>query len=114
MPPGSTRLSIRRQHSRRLCLRFQALPLSFHRRKGLFQGRQDLEEIAEKGGPKNAEHTLNHVGAFYRWHARLVDAAREKEYFPKLDPTVNGANGKLERGSEEDGYTQLQDTFLKT
>jgi trimethylamine--corrinoid protein Co-methyltransferase len=87
------------------------VPLYLPEDNGVVKG---IREIAEKGGPKNADHTLNNVGVFYRWHAKLAEMAREKEYFPKLDLAINGGNGQLKRGPEEDGYTQLQDTFLKT
>jgi len=87
------------------------IPLYLPEDKNVVNG---IREIAEKGGPKNADHTLNNVGAFYRWHERLSEAAREKEYFPDLEKGVEEKNGELERGSEEDSYTQLQDTFLKT
>jgi trimethylamine--corrinoid protein Co-methyltransferase len=87
------------------------IPLYLPEDKNVVNG---IREIAEKGGPKHADHTLNNVGAFYRWHERLAEAAREKEYFPDLDEGVEAKNGELERGSEEESYTQLQDTFLKT
>jgi hypothetical protein len=54
------------------------------------------------------------VGAFYRWHDKLAEEARDKEYFPKLDEAINGRGRQLERGPDEESYTQLQDTFLKT
>ena len=87
------------------------IPLYFPEDKNVVNG---IREIAEKGGPRNADHTLNNVDAFYRWHERLAEAAREKEYFPDPDEAVEAKNGELERGSEEESYTQLQDTFLKT
>jgi len=73
-----------------------------------------IREIAEKGGPKNADHTLNNVNAFCKWHEKLAEAARQKEYFPELDETIKVNEANVERGTEEDGVTQLQDTFLKT
>jgi trimethylamine--corrinoid protein Co-methyltransferase len=87
------------------------IPLYFPEDKNVVSG---IREIAEKGGPKNADHTLNNVGAFYRWHEKLAEAAIEKEYFPDPDEAVEANNGELERGPEEESYTQLQDTFLKT
>ncbi len=73
-----------------------------------------IREIAEKGGPKNADHTLTNVNAFCKWHEKLAKAARQKEYFPELDETIKINEARVERGTEEDGVTQLQDTFLKT
>jgi trimethylamine--corrinoid protein Co-methyltransferase len=87
------------------------VPLYLPEDKDVVKG---IREIAQKGGPKNADHTLNNVGAFYRWHEKLTQAARDKEYFPKLDQAVDTEHNGVERMPEEDGYTQLQDTFLKT
>ncbi|SLM30030.1 Trimethylamine:corrinoid methyltransferase-like protein [Desulfamplus magnetovallimortis] len=47
-----------------------------------------IREIAEKGGPKNAEHTLRNVDAFIKWEERVNSAAREKLYFPDINDTV--------------------------
>ncbi len=86
------------------------VPLYLPEDKNVVKG---IREIAEKGGPRNADHTLHNVGAFHKWHEKLAEVARKKEYFPQLDEMVSGKNGPLERGSDEDSYTQLQDTFLK-
>jgi trimethylamine--corrinoid protein Co-methyltransferase len=73
-----------------------------------------IREIMEKGGPKNADHTLTHVGAFLRWHDKLTAISHRKEYFPELDEKASEVPDSVVRGSEEDSQTQLQDTFLKT
>ncbi len=73
-----------------------------------------IREFAEKGGPKNTDHTLHNVDAFCKWHEKLAEIAHEKEYFPELDESIDEKKGQLERGSDKDSYTQLQDTFLKT
>ena len=73
-----------------------------------------IREICEKGGPKNADHTLNNVGTFYRWNERLTAAAREKEYYPDPNETIDVDEDAVKRGPDEASYTQLQDTFLKT
>ena len=70
-------------------------------------------EIAEKGGAKNADHTLNHVDAFARWHKVLADAGEKKVYFPELRDIATSIGEEVERGPEEDTITQLQETFLK-
>jgi trimethylamine--corrinoid protein Co-methyltransferase len=87
------------------------IPLYFPEDKNVVGG---IREICEKGGPKQADHTLNNVGAFYRWHERLSEAAHRKEYFPDLEETAESENRQLERGTEEESYKQLQNTFLKT
>ena len=72
-----------------------------------------IREIAEKGGAKNADHTLNHVDAFARWHKVLADAGEKKVYFPELRDVATDIGEEVERGPEEDTITQLQETFLK-
>ncbi len=47
-----------------------------------------IREIAEKGNPKNADHTLNNVESFMKWENRINDAARKKLYYPNLSDTV--------------------------
>jgi trimethylamine--corrinoid protein Co-methyltransferase len=47
-----------------------------------------IREIAEKGNPKNADHTLNNVESFMKWENRINDAARKKLYYPNLNDTV--------------------------
>jgi trimethylamine--corrinoid protein Co-methyltransferase len=87
------------------------IPLYLPEDKNVVSG---IREIALKGGPKHADHTLVNVDAFYRWHEKLAAAAHEKAYFPDLDESVGAEDRTLERGPEEESFTQLQDTFLKT
>jgi len=47
-----------------------------------------IREIAEKGGPKNAEHTLQNVDSFLKWEQKINAAARGKLYFPHINDTV--------------------------
>ena len=47
-----------------------------------------IREIAEKGSPKNAEHTLQNVESFLKWEQKINDAARGKLYFPEINDTV--------------------------
>ncbi|MBF0201835.1 MAG: trimethylamine methyltransferase family protein [Desulfamplus sp.] len=61
------------------------IPLYFPRDENAMAG---IREIAEKGGPKNAEHTLRNVDGFIRWEERVNSAAREKLYFPDINDTV--------------------------
>ncbi len=84
------------------------VPLYFPEDKHVVRG---IREIAEKGGPKNADHTLNNVGAFIEWEKRLVDAAKKKVYFPHLRDTVLGDKKAYERAPEEDTAAQLQNSF---
>ncbi len=71
-----------------------------------------IREIAEKGGPKNADHTLNNVGAFFKWRQKLIDASQRKEYFPELPNTVRRERDQLNRASRADSAAQLQETFF--
>ena len=73
-----------------------------------------IREILEKGGPKNADHTLTHVGTFLKWQDKLNEISQRKEYFPELDEIAEEVPDDIARGSESGSQTQLQDTFLKT
>jgi trimethylamine---corrinoid protein Co-methyltransferase len=47
-----------------------------------------IREIAEKGNPKNADHTLKHVDSFRQWEDTINRAAKEKRYYPQLNDSV--------------------------
>jgi len=47
-----------------------------------------IREIAEKGNPKTAEHTLKNVDSFRQWEHIIKEAAKKKLYFPQLNDTV--------------------------
>jgi trimethylamine--corrinoid protein Co-methyltransferase len=49
---------------------------------------EGIREIAEKGNPKNADHTLINVDSFMKWEQRISNAARKKLYYPNIDDTV--------------------------
>ena len=49
---------------------------------------EGIKDIAEKGNPKSAEHTLINVESFMKWENTINDAAREKLYYPQLSDTV--------------------------
>lgn len=57
-----------------------------------------IREIAEKGGPKNADHTLENVGSFCNWHKRITEAALKKEYFPESSNSIKENVEMVERG----------------
>jgi trimethylamine--corrinoid protein Co-methyltransferase len=71
-----------------------------------------IREIAEKGGPKRADHTLNNVGAFLNWRRKLAEAAEKKTYFPELHTTVDRDKDELNRVPRAESAAQLQETFL--
>lgn len=73
-----------------------------------------IREIAERGGAKNADHSLKHVDAFARWHRVLAEAGEEKAYFPELKDVVTYFNKDVKRGPVEEAIKQLQETFLKS
>jgi trimethylamine--corrinoid protein Co-methyltransferase len=73
-----------------------------------------IREIAERGGAKNADHSLKHVDAFARWHRVLAEAGEEKAYFPELKDVVTYTNEEVKRGPAEEAIKQLQVTFLKS
>ena len=47
-----------------------------------------IREMAEKGNPKNADHTLKNVDSFRLWEERINQAARKKLYYPQLNDIV--------------------------
>ena len=71
-----------------------------------------IREIAEKGGPKNADHTLNNVEAFINWRKKLARAPAQKPYFPELKSTVSKDREELNRTSRADRAAQLQETYF--
>ena len=73
-----------------------------------------IREIVERGGAKNADHTLKHVDAFAQWHKVLTQAGEKKAYFPELKDVATYIKEDVERGPEEEAITQLQETFLKS
>lgn len=55
---------------------------------------EGIKEIAEKGGPKNAEHTLRKVDSFIKWENGINKAAENKLYYPNINDTVIEMIGK--------------------
>ncbi len=47
-----------------------------------------IREIAEKGNPKAADHTLKNVDSFRQWADIICQAAKKKLYYPQLNDTV--------------------------
>ena len=47
-----------------------------------------IREIAEKGNPKDADHTLKNVDSFSQWENAISQAAKKKLYYPQLNDTV--------------------------
>ena len=104
----------RERASRKLWLQTRhdfVVPLYLPEDKQVVRG---IREILEKGGPKNADHTLTHVGTFLKWQEKLTEISQRKEYFPELDEIAEEVSDDVARGSEAGSQTQLQDTFLKT
>lgn len=52
-----------------------------------------IREIAERGNPKTADHTLKNVDSFRQWEKVIKDAAEKKLYCPQLNDTVMGLIG---------------------
>jgi len=71
-----------------------------------------IREIGEKGGAKNADHTLYNVATFGNWLESLVRAAEKKVYFPELKNAISGKSNGCHRMTAEETETQMQDTFL--
>jgi trimethylamine---corrinoid protein Co-methyltransferase len=102
----------RERATRKLMLKTRhdfVVPLYFPEDKHVVRG---IREIAEKGGAKNADHTLNNVDAFIQWQARIAKAADEKVYYPELRDTVRRDKGQIERAHESETITQMQSTLF--
>lgn len=55
-----------------------------------------IRQIAEKGNPKSADHTLKNVDAFRLWETTINEAAGKKLYYPQISDTVIEAIGSGE------------------
>jgi trimethylamine--corrinoid protein Co-methyltransferase len=53
-----------------------------------FQALAGIREIAEKGNPKDADHTLKNVDSFRQWKDTINQAAKKKRYYPQLNDIV--------------------------
>lgn len=69
-----------------------------------------IREIIQKGGPKNADHTLNNIDSFNQWHKMLVRQSEEKAYYPNLTDTIKYRSNGVERISQKDHQSQLADS----
>lgn len=49
---------------------------------------EGIREIAEKGNPKDADHTLKNVNSFSRWEDTIRQAAKKRLYYPQLNDIV--------------------------
>jgi trimethylamine--corrinoid protein Co-methyltransferase len=61
------------------------IPLYF---PGDAQALAGIREIAEKGNPKDADHTLKNVDSFGQWEDTILQAAKKKRYYPQLNDIV--------------------------
>jgi trimethylamine--corrinoid protein Co-methyltransferase len=66
-----------------------------------------IREIMEKGGPKNADHTLNNIDSFNQWYAALLEASQKKIYCPDLGDKIKG---RVRRTDPEEHERQLAKT----
>jgi len=87
------------------------VPLHLPEDPNAFDG---IRETVEKGGAKNADHTLQNVDAFAKWHQVLTEAGEKKAYFPELKDVAAEIGEDVKRGPEDETIAQLQDTFLKS
>ena len=52
---------------------------------------EGIREVAEKGNPKFADHTLSNVDSFRLWEDIISQAAKKKVYYPQLNDLVIGS-----------------------
>jgi len=84
------------------------LPLYVPEDKHVIKG---IREIFEKGGPRNADHTLNNIDSFNMWSKKLAEASERKAYYPDLSDTVSSSlkKRKIQRISSGDTMSQMLD-----
>lgn len=68
------------------------LPLYFPADDKSLEG---IREIAEKGNPKSADHTLKNVEAFMKWEEVINTAAMNEIHYPDLDDNVSGFDAAI-------------------
>jgi trimethylamine--corrinoid protein Co-methyltransferase len=84
------------------------VPLYFPEDRHVIKG---IREIIAKGGAKNADHTLNNIDSFNRWHSVVEKASYKKDYFPNLTDTIKAhRNKKIKRVADEFHESQLAGT----
>ena len=80
------------QRERRSKAAFDAIPKD----KGMIpmyfpaddQAMAGIREIAEKGNPRDADHTLKNVGSFNQWEDTINQAAQRRLYYPQVNDIV--------------------------
>jgi trimethylamine---corrinoid protein Co-methyltransferase len=83
-------------------------PLHFPEDKKVILG---IREIIEKGGAKNADHTLNNIDSFNQWHSAVEKAASKTSYFPDLKDSDKALLDKnIIRVADEFHESQLGNT----
>jgi trimethylamine--corrinoid protein Co-methyltransferase len=52
------------------------------------QALSGIREMAQKGSPRVADHTLKNVDSFRQWEGIICQAAKKKLYYPQINDTV--------------------------
>lgn len=85
------------------------IPLYFPEDKTSLNG---IREIAQKGGAKNADHTLKNIGTFLIWLKKIEEMSKERTYYPELKDSMQNSQGNHLRTPKEERSQQLQETFF--
>ena len=102
----------RERESRKIMLKTRhdfVVPLYFPEDPAALEG---IREIAEKGGAKNADHTLRNINSFGDWQKTLLEMSEKKIYYPELRNSLQSKVTSHLRVSQDEHVTQLQDTLL--
>lgn len=102
----------RERETRKIMLKTRhdfVVPLYFPEDPAVLEG---IREIAEKGGAKNADHTLRNINAFRDWQKTLLEMSEKKIYYPELRNSLQSKVTSHLRVSQDEHVTQLQDTLL--
>lgn len=104
----------RERRSRRIWLENRhdfVIPLRVPEDRQVLKG---IREILEKGGPKNADHTLNNIDSFNQWHRMLVRQSEKKNYYPTLADTIKSGVKGVERVKDSLHESQMADSRERT
>ncbi len=102
----------REREARRVWLKTRhdfVIPLYFPEDKDALKG---IREIAQRGGARNADHTLKNIDAFVKWRRKLAEASERKVYYPDYKDTVRMDRDEFKRTSPRETAIQLQETYF--
>ena len=102
----------RERESRRIWLKTRhdfIAPLYFPEDKKSLCG---IREIAQKGGARNADHTLQNTGTFLKWQKKIIEMTEKQSYYPELRNSLQNEKGGQRRTTQVERVQQIQETLF--